>query len=155
VVVFRCKRCSNPLTVPVTEVSLPAADDVRRPYEMDDGGECPPRMGAGTFAYDPEPSRFSWRIDKERGDRVRVPGGPVRSIVLSPGDVRGTRPIKGKGRRNGCCGPDGLDGPNLACTRCGAEVAIESADCWTWQDVVLDPRLVEEVQVRNGGATAQ
>src|SRR5262245_10097810 len=28
------------------------------------------------------------------------------------------------GRRNGCCGPDGCDGPNLFC-RCGRPVATE------------------------------
>lgn len=47
------------------------------------------------------------------------------------------------GRRNGCCGPDGTDGPNLACAFCRAEIATESADCWTWQQVSLQPGAVE------------
>jgi hypothetical protein len=42
-------------------------------------------------------------------------------------------------RRSGCCGPAGTDGPNLQCAGCGAQVAAEVADCWTWQEVRLYP----------------
>lgn len=34
-----------------------------------------------------------------------------------------------KGRLNGCCGLDGLDGPNKMCAN-GHEVATEKSDCW-------------------------
>jgi hypothetical protein len=120
--IFRCANCQAWLTGPVREVPLPDPDDARAPYEMPDGQECPPRMRPGTFAVD---------------------RGAGSSVVLCPADVRDLRPIHGKGRRNGCCGPDGMDGPNLACAGCGAEVATESADCWTWQQVVLLPTAVE------------
>ncbi|WP_045864566.1 hypothetical protein [Streptomyces sp. WMMB 714] len=62
-----------------------------------------------------------------------------------------------RGRRNGCCGLDGCDGPNLVCRRCGAEVATERSDCWTPQEVVLVPAAVEAVDANRGtphGASA-
>lgn len=31
---------------------------------------------------------------------------------------------------NGCCGPDGCDGPNRQC-QCGAMIGTETRDCWT------------------------
>ncbi len=144
VMVFRCAKCRAEVTRPVREVPLPDPDDARAPYEMEDGEECPPRMAPGTFAVDPEPAGAPWvESPDEAGGRVLVPGGPRNSIVLSPADVRDLRPIHGKGRRNGCCGPDGHDGPNLACADCGAEIATESGDCWTFQQVVLVPTAVE------------
>jgi hypothetical protein len=33
-------------------------------------------------------------------------------------------------RLNGCCGLDGLDGPNLVCETCSEAVATEKSDCW-------------------------
>lgn len=140
--VFRCAACENLLTRPLREVPLPDPADLRAPYEMDDGEPCPPHVAAGTFAYDPEPSAFAWTEAREDGAVVGVRGGPRNSVVLNAADVIGLKPITHLGRRNGCCGPDGMDGANLACARCGAEVAIESADCWTLQDVVLDPEAV-------------
>lgn len=103
-------------------------------------------MEPGTFAVDPEPAGLPYVESMGADGRtVRVSGGPRDSIVLCPVDVRGLRPIHGRGRHNGCCGPDGMDGTNLACTECGAEVATETADCWTWQQVVLVPTAVEGV----------
>src|SRR6185437_11675654 len=40
------------------------------------------------------------------------------------------------GRHNGCCGRDGLDGPNRVCAN-GHEIATEVSDCWTLHAVVL------------------
>ena len=37
---------------------------------------------------------------------------------------------KRRERLNGCCGLDGLDGPNQLCA-CGAEVGTLQTDCWT------------------------
>jgi hypothetical protein len=33
------------------------------------------------------------------------------------------------GVRNGCCGPDGMDGANLLC-KCGTPIGTEYGDCW-------------------------
>lgn len=32
-------------------------------------------------------------------------------------------------RRNGCCGLDGTDGPNIVCSN-GHEIGTEKSDCW-------------------------
>lgn len=40
-------------------------------------------------------------------------------------------------RLSGCCGLDGVDGPNRVCG-CGAEVGTERSDCWTWQVFVAN-----------------
>lgn len=118
--VFRCRRCRTELTRPAREVPLPAPDDHRPPEDTGAGLPLPPRVPAGTYAA------------TESG------------FVLHPGDVRGLTPIHGRGRRNGCCGMDGLDGPNLACGGCGADVATERNDCWcAWQQVTLVPGAVE------------
>lgn len=139
---FRCAACSTEVSRLVREVPLPDPQTVRAPYEVEGFEDCPPHVAPGTFAYDPEPSRFWYVPAPEEGERVHVPGGPTGSVVLSPTDAVGMVPVADPGRRNGCCGPDGSDGANLACAGCGAELAIESADCWTFQEIVLDPRRV-------------
>lgn len=146
--VFRCVRCQAWVTRPVREVPLSGPDEGRARYEMEDGQECPPRMAPGTFAVNPElAGRPYVESSDDDGRTVLVPGGPRNSIVLCPADVRSVQPIHGKGRRNGCCGPDSMDGPNLACADCRAEVATEFGDCWTWQQVVLVPTAVELFEV--------
>ena len=42
---------------------------------------------------------------------------------------------------NGCCGSDGLDGPNRACL-CGSMVATQWSDCWTQAEVRFLPDAV-------------
>ncbi|MFE9428621.1 hypothetical protein ACFYNO_37400 [Kitasatospora sp. NPDC006697] len=56
---------------------------------------------------------------------------------LDPADHPGTAPHPSSSRRNGCCGLDGMDGPNLVCGGCGAEVGTEQSDCWTGRSTVL------------------
>ncbi|MFF1558276.1 hypothetical protein [Streptomyces sp. NPDC058279] len=124
-IVFRCGVCRTRLSAPVREVALPPEDEAPLPFRQPDGEDCPPRLAPGTFAYD-----LSFR--QRPGARVG-PLGPV----LAPVDVRGVVPLPH--RRHGCCGPSGSHGPNLACAGCGAEVAVETADCYTPQQVALDP----------------
>lgn len=42
------------------------------------------------------------------------------------------------GVRNGCCGPDGCDGPNRVC-ECGTFIGTEMRDCWTSFLFIPDP----------------
>ena len=42
-------------------------------------------------------------------------------------------------RLAGCCGLDGMDGPNLQCDNCGAYVATKKDDCWMARCIVFDP----------------
>jgi hypothetical protein len=65
---------------------------------------------------------------------------------VNPGDVvvslDDQRHVVGSGRRNGCCGVDGLDGFNVSCV-CGYEVGIETSDCWTPRMLTLPASAIE------------
>lgn len=63
-------------------------------------------------------------------------------FILTPDDVSGVVRHPDRGRRNGCCGLDGLDGPNLVRSACGAEVATQQSDCWSQQLIALIPDAV-------------
>lgn len=86
----------------------------------------------------------------EDEDRVVVtgPGGAVGTKVCSPAGAIAGNPddlapdaLKSAGIDNGCCGSDGLDGPNRACL-CGAKVATQWSDCWTQAEIRFLPRAV-------------
>ncbi|NLU66175.1 hypothetical protein [Streptomyces sp. HNM0574] len=68
-------------------------------------------------------------------------------MLLAPADVRGLRLTADRRRRNGCCGLDGCDGPNLLCAGCGAEIATRRSDCWTPQQVTLHATAVTRTRV--------
>ena len=136
--VFKCRQCRARLSVPVLLAALPG--EAATPDVTPAGVSCPPRMAPGTYAIDDEP--FGPPYVPAGDGRYRVSGGPQGTFVLASGDVAGTVPVSDPARRNGCCGPDGMDGPNLECAGCGALVATEVADCWTWQEVRLYPDAV-------------
>jgi hypothetical protein len=48
------------------------------------------------------------------------------------------RLTKKRGRLNGCCGLDGVDGPNQLCS-CGAEIGTLKTDCWTAHVFIPEP----------------
>jgi len=145
-VVFRCRRCHGEVTAPVREVPLPDADSAPAPYELAKGEECPPRMRPGTFAYDPPEAGEHVFRPQVAGAALGLRRAGLTGIVLARADVRGTELTSLRGRRNGCCGLDGCDGPNLVCRGCAADVATERSDCWTPQEVVLVPAAVEAVE---------
>ncbi|MFG3256872.1 hypothetical protein [Streptomyces sp. NPDC048172] len=142
--VFRCVRCQAEVTGPVRETRLPDVDDAPLPFSWPGGAdgedgedgseECPPRVGPGVFAVDPP------REPRTEGT-VRLPAGLV-GVVLARADLRGVGPHPSRRRRNGCCGLDGCDGPNLVCATCGTDLATEESDCWTPQQVTLLPGAV-------------
>jgi hypothetical protein len=130
---FRGRGCQATITGAVREVPLPDIDDAVAPFQLasEDDTEmpgCPPRMAPGTFAT-AEPA------EAQNG-----------GFVLALADVTGTRYTDDRTRMSGCCGPSGIDGPNLLCAACGAEVGTESSDCWTVHEVVLEPAAVEPVR---------
>ncbi|MEW1724916.1 hypothetical protein [Streptomyces sp. NPDC093109] len=151
--VFVCAGCGAELTVPLSQVALPA--HARQKYG--NGIQLPVLMEPGTFAVDPEPWGPPWRTWEEippdeaaeRGVYApvyvlsdAVPG----AVVIAPGDVRGTLLIPEKGGGY-CCGLDGADGPNMACETCGLAVASRIDDCSLWQAVWLDPDAVRRLAV--------
>ncbi|MET8978431.1 hypothetical protein ABZX85_22725 [Streptomyces sp. NPDC004539] len=148
--VFVCEGCGAELTGPVEEGVLPVHARQRVGHDL-----LPALMDPGTYAVDPEPFGAPWRPwaelgpeeAAERGVFAPVPAlsdGPVGTVVLAPGDVRGTVLIPD--RCDGyCLGVDGRDGPNLACETCGRAVATRIDDCALWQAVRLAPGEVRRV----------
>ena len=111
--VFACGACGRALTAPLRE--LPA----QLPPQTEDGQDFVPR---GYFT---------------RSDGEYFTGTEGR-LVVSLKDVRGTRHHADLHRLNGCCGLDGLDGPNTVCG-CGAVVGTEKSDCWMAHALLLEP----------------
>ncbi|MFF0382345.1 hypothetical protein [Streptomyces sp. NPDC004286] len=123
--VFVCAGCGAELTVPLSEVALP----VHARQKYGNGVQLPVLMRSGTFAVDPGADH-----------------GTVGASVIAPGDIRGTRLIPEK-CDGGCCGPDGADGPNMACEGCDLPVATRLDDCSRWQAVWLPSDTVRRVPV--------
>ncbi|MFE6101391.1 hypothetical protein ACFVQ4_15640 [Streptomyces laurentii] len=145
--VFGCAGCGAVLTAAVSEVAVPV-------HWTDAHWETlhPPLLEAGCYAVDPEPYGPPWRQEDEVGASEAAERGlfapfgalsygPTGTVLLAPGDMRGTRLIVE--RAGGyCMGIDGRDGPNLACVGCDLPVATRMDDCGCWQVVLLDPEAV-------------
>ncbi|MFF5161357.1 hypothetical protein ACFY3N_35115 [Streptomyces sp. NPDC000348] len=156
--VFVCTGCGAELTAPLSQVPLP----VHAHQKYGNGIQLPVLMEPGTFAVEPEPWGPPWRrweeIDPDeaaaRGIYAPVyalSDGAPGTIVIAPGDVRGTRLIPE--RAGGyCCGLDGADGPNMACETCGLPVASRIDDCSLWQAVWLAPNAVHRQPVEDADA---
>jgi hypothetical protein len=63
------------------------------------------------------------------------------AAVVNLNDLVGTKHPPDVQRLNGCCGLDGLDGPNLICPN-GHEVGTEKSDCWMPHAAVLLDKLI-------------
>ena len=90
-----------------------------------------------------------------RADEDAVPvtqgGAVVRTHVYSPAGSISVGPdgllrdaVQPSGLRQGCCGPDGMDGPNFSCL-CGNVLGTEWGDCWTMAEVRFLPTAVSVV----------
>ncbi|WP_329403900.1 hypothetical protein [Streptomyces melanogenes] len=157
--VFACVGCGARLTIPLSQVVLPA--HAHQTYG--NGIQLPVLMDSGTFAVDPEPWGPPWlRWEEIDPDEAAARGvyAPVYSlsdgvpgaIVIAPGDTRGTRLIPENGGGY-CCGLGGGDGPNMACEACGLPVATRVDDCSLWQAVWLDPNAVRRLPVEGADHT--
>ena len=112
----------------------------------------PPLLAAGSYTVWSPRVRPPWRQwdevgAREAADRGRfasfgaLSDGPSGTVLLAPGDMRGTRLILE--RAGGyCMGIDGRDGPNLACLGCDLPVGTRMDDCGCWQVVRLVPQAV-------------
>ncbi|WP_281157074.1 hypothetical protein [Streptomyces sp. HYC2] len=107
---FTCANCRQLLTGDLKKARPSRDTDKKSGHRI-----APPRMARGTYAISHDASLF----------------------ILHPDDVPGTAPHPDRRRRNGCCGLDGQDGPNLVCATCGADVATKQSDCWTQNLVAL------------------
>lgn len=131
------------MTADLSEVPFP--DDAAA---RDEWGDALPRVRQGTFALDPDPFGPPF-VSLPDNLRVLVSAGPQATILVYPDDVLDLRHHPDPRRLNGCCRHDGLDGPNLVCGGCGAEIATEQSDCWvSWHDLRLQPNAVTTVEER-------
>ncbi|MGC4811259.1 hypothetical protein ACLQ29_12120 [Micromonospora sp. DT228] len=138
--VFACLRCGTALTDDLHEVQFAELPDPVSPYELEPGEACPAWVSAGRFAVDPHPFGPPY-VAIDTDGRNLVSAGPRNTIMINPAGLLVRHLHPDRGRRNGCCGLDGTDGPNLVCG-CGAEIATESSDCWTPQVIRLQPHAV-------------
>ncbi|MFB7215642.1 hypothetical protein [Streptomyces sp. NPDC056255] len=122
---FLCDHCRRPLTGPVTKVKVPPSVPLS---EIPGVRTRPARVPCGTYAP-------NFRLAEFSND---VPG-----FIVHPTDLIGTERHPDLMRSIGCCqGPAGGDGLNLVCRDCGAEVATRQADCYTQNQVTLEPTAV-------------
>ncbi|MET9254548.1 hypothetical protein [Streptomyces sp. NPDC003717] len=152
--IFVCAGCGAGLTVPLSQVALPA----HAHQKYGNGIQLPVLMESGTFAVEPEPWGPPWRRWEEpRPDEAAARGvyapvgalsdGAPGTIVIAPGDATGTVLIPEKRGGGYCCGLDGADGPNVACARCSLPVASRIDDCSLWQATWLAPNAVVRLPV--------
>lgn len=71
--------------------------------------------------------------------------GPGNTYVLNPVDLTDAVRHHRRGRLNGCCDPEGMDGPNLICGGCGTDVATQESDCWQAAIAATVPHATEAV----------
>jgi hypothetical protein len=129
VVVVACMRCGNRLSGPLvttlhTALRLDAQDGT-------------PTIARGLVARDPD-AQVTW-VQVGRGPRHEREKSPAGALVMHPDDAAG---LRSTGTDGGCCGSDGCDGPNRACTNCGVAVATALTDCWTAFEVRFAPDAV-------------
>ncbi len=125
--VVRCAACGRALTAPVER-----ADPSVITY---DAIERAPTVPRGSVARDPEAAMMS-----SHGRPVER--SPAGAIVVHPDDLV-TDALVSWGVDVGCCGSDGCDGPNRACT-CGQVVGTAMTDCWTAAEMRFHPDAVVE-----------
>jgi hypothetical protein len=108
---------------------------------MDESGVFRPTMEPGTSARDPDP------IQRDSSGRAITSEG---CPIVNADDLRALAPSPDPRRNSGCCGHDGLDGPNLLCPKCGQEVATLRDDCWSFVEVRLEPMAVVQKEALYG-----
>jgi len=64
--------------------------------------------------------------------------GTEGKVIMNLHDARNIRRTDDPSRLNGCCGLDGLDGPNVLCRK-GHAVGTEKSDCWMPHALILEP----------------
>ncbi|MFI0939697.1 hypothetical protein [Streptomyces sp. NPDC021020] len=144
---FGCAGCGAVLTAAVSQVALPVHARDTHWEELH-----PALLEAGTYAVDPEPHGPPWRLGETVGAEeaaarglfapVRaVSDGPPGTVLLAPGDMRGTGLIAER-TEGYCLGINSGHGPNLACLGCGLPVGGRDDDCGHWQVVRLLPQAV-------------
>jgi hypothetical protein len=125
-----CGKCGSLLSASLEELGV---DVLARGAQ-----DREPTVPAGSVVRVPEPVAFT--VTSSDGSVRNRENAPADALVVHPDDARRLRSV---GSDNGCCGSDGLDGPNRACESCGALVAVARTDCWTAAEIRFLPATVE------------
>jgi hypothetical protein len=125
-----CAKCGRVLTV---ECRLGIPDDHIR-----DPGMREPAVTQGVVVVLPDEDTAK-TIKEGPVVRLRV-RSPPGAFAVNPLDIRSDALVS-VGIDNGCCGSDGMDGPNRGCV-CGAVLGTEWSDCWTQAEVRFNPEAV-------------
>ena len=64
--------------------------------------------------------------------------GTEGKVIMNLRDAKNIRRTADPSRLNGCCGLDGLDGPNILCAN-GHIIGTEKSDCWMPHALILEP----------------
>lgn len=130
--VFRCRGCDAPLSASLRRAEWQPVQHIPGREHYTYG---PSTVLRGSFMFDPAPFGTSYE-GSDCGECLTVVINPLDGVLLRPH----VDPVQ-----VGCCRPDGSAGPNLMCSRCGAEVGFEVSDCWTEFDVrLLLPKVVQD-----------
>jgi hypothetical protein len=124
-----CCGCGSFLSTGLEELGLDALQRQTQDREA--------TVPAGSVVRDPEPIAFS--VTSAGAATRSRENAPAHALVVHPDDVR---KLRSAGADHGCCGSDGLEGPNRACASCGRLVAIARTDCWTPAEVRFLPTTV-------------
>lgn len=134
-----CRGCGAPLSGRI-EIP-PVADPAEAGVSFEDGK---PLTRAGVAFNSSQP--MLWSADE--GQTAPLHFAPQH--WLHPLDVDASvEPVDNPCRLNGCCGLDGLNGPNMRCRNCKAEVGTRQNDCWTCDVFIPEPdatRWLEEAE---------
>lgn len=124
-----CGSCGNPLTNALSQLDV--IPEPRRAQPEDE--RFLPTIPGGSWARDPDP--IGWR--------GQLPTSTLGRLVINPVDAIGVISSDDPMRNSGCCGHDGLDGPNLLCGGCRKEVATLRDDCWSLLELRFEPSAVQ------------
>ncbi|MER5644700.1 hypothetical protein [Streptosporangium sp. NPDC002524] len=86
-IVFTCADCDASLTIPMSQVTLPAHAHQQHGHEL-----LPVLMKAGTYAVDPEPSGPPWRWWEEIGAEEAEARGVYAPVFTLSAARRNRRP---------------------------------------------------------------
>jgi hypothetical protein len=126
--VMACNACGAALSRPARQLrELP-----KRQFVDEDRVSMHPTLEPGTWAVDPAPRLIA-------SDGTASTEG---CLVMHPDDATGLEPHPDALRNSGCCGHDGLDGPNRRCASCHNDVATLTDDCWTAVELRFEPAAV-------------
>lgn len=124
-----CGSCGNTLSRALSQLDV--IPNPRRAQPEDE--RFLPTIPEGAWARDPEP--IGWQ--------GQLPTSTLGCLVINPADAIGLLSSDDPVRNSGCCGHDGLDGPNLLCRSCRNEVATLRDDCWSLLEVRFEPSAVQ------------